>query len=87
MLKITKENTVNLFSIKLLYELNVIKEKIKLFEKKYKKSFLEFEYEVKTSEENFEKWDDYMLWKANIKSDKYIQNQLQQLQNGFYTIS
>ncbi|MDL1971291.1 MAG: hypothetical protein LWW94_10100 [Candidatus Desulfofervidaceae bacterium] len=49
-----------------LYELHVIKEKITLFERKYKKSFEEFEKEV-FEKENFEKWDDYMEWKAYLR--------------------
>ncbi len=42
-----------------LYELHIVKEKIALFEKKYGKTFEEFEKEVKIKED-FEKWDDYL---------------------------
>ena len=50
-----------------LYELHIVKEKIALFEKKYGKSFKEFEREV-FEKENFEKWDDYLEWKAYVKT-------------------
>ncbi len=50
-----------------LYELHIIKEKLSLFEKKYGKSFKEFEKEVK-EKEDFEKWDDYLEWKAYFKA-------------------
>ena len=46
------------------------KEKLELFEKKYKCTFKEFEKKVKSGEgqENFEKWDDYIEWKAYEES-------------------
>jgi len=51
----------------LLYEFHIVREKLRLFEKKYGKSFEEFEIEVK-KKEDFEKWDDYMEWKAYLKA-------------------
>jgi hypothetical protein len=50
-----------------LYELHVSREKLKLFEKKYTRSFEDFEREV-LEKEDFEKWDDYLEWKAYIKA-------------------
>jgi len=35
---------------------------------KYSKTFEEFERELKSSPENFEAWDDYMEWKACVKT-------------------
>jgi len=55
------------------YDLHIVKEKIALFEKKYGKTFSEFEKEV-LSEENFEKWDDYLEWKAYLKSLKELED-------------
>jgi len=49
------------------YDLHIVKEKIALFEKKYGKIFSEFEKKVLTKED-FEKWDDYLEWKAYVKS-------------------
>ena len=54
-----------------LYDLHIVKGKIALFEKKYGKTFSEFEKEV-LSEEDFEKWDDYLEWKAYVKSLKEL---------------
>jgi hypothetical protein len=55
-----------------LYELHIVKEKIALFEKKYGKTFEEFEREV-FEKESFEKWDDYMEWKAYLKTLEDLQ--------------
>ncbi len=55
-----------------LYELHIVKEKLTLFEKKYGKTFSDFEKEV-LSKEDFEKWDDYLEWKAYLKSLKELE--------------
>lgn len=54
------------------YDLHIVREKIALFEEKYGKTFSEFEKEI-LSEEDFEKWDDYMEWKAYVKSLKDLE--------------
>ncbi len=56
----------------LLYHLHILKQRIALFEKKHNKSFQEFEREV-LEEEDFEKWDDYMEWKAFVKEFEEIE--------------
>lgn len=72
MTTISEEKIKELYFLNLLYELHRVSEKIKLFESKYKVNFEEFEKLVKTEEENFEHWDDYMEWKA-------LERKLQQL--------
>lgn len=64
-------------TLAMLYEKHVVEEKLRLFEKKYGKSFKEFEEEVK-EKEDFEKWDDYMEWKAYLKSHEDINKRLMQ---------
>ncbi len=54
----------NFMQLKLLSELTIIKEKIKLFQKKYNLKFNEFQKKVKEGEEKFDEWDDYLEWKA-----------------------
>lgn len=70
-LEISRQDIENYVKMKLYTELTLIKEKLKLFEKKYQCDFSQFEQSVTTAEEeNFERWDDYMEWKAFHK--KYI---------------
>jgi len=46
--------------------------KIKQFEKKYKMDFSDFETRIKAaSEEDFEEWDDYILWESYVKAYQY----------------
>ena len=65
---ISKKDVENYVKMKLYTELTLIKEKLSLFEKKYTCDFSQFEKEVnEADEEDFEKWDDYMEWKAFFK--------------------
>jgi len=46
--------------------------KIKECEKKYKMDFSDFEAKINSaSEENFEEWDDYILWESYVKAYQY----------------
>ncbi len=49
---------------KALTKLEYYHSRCKQFEKKYKKSLEEFKKEVESSEENFEWWDDLILWEG-----------------------
>ena len=68
----TKETIRNMFFANLFYEIHKTEEAISLFNKKYGKIFEEFEKEIKNSKENFEAWDDYLEWKAYIKTLKKL---------------
>jgi hypothetical protein len=68
-MQLTEETLIEIIK---LYELHIIKEKLKLFEKKYSKTFEEFEKEV-LEKEDFEKWDDYLEWKAYLKTLKSLE--------------
>ena len=87
MILLDKRETINLYSLSSLYEIHTVKEKIKLFEKKYRRSFKEFEIDVKKGEENFEHWDDYMEWKAYKKTYNTLLKKKKQISNGDYQIS
>ena len=71
---LNKEKLINIYKAELLYELHRASECIRLFEAKYGKSFEEFKKELTSSSENFEAWDDYMEWKACIKTLDTIKN-------------
>jgi len=63
--EITRQDIENYVKMKLYTELTLIREKLALFEKKYKCDFPGFEKSISADEEeDFERWDDYMEWKA-----------------------
>jgi len=71
----------NFQRFKLIPELALIMDRIKLFEQKYNMPFNEFEKFVNDNEENFENWDAYIEWKAYIESMKDIKLKLDKLKN------
>ena len=66
--EITRKDIENYVKMKFYTELTLIKEKLALFEKKYNCDFSQFEKSInEAKEEDFERWDDYMEWKAFYK--------------------
>ena len=78
---VSKEKLLNIYKAELLYELHRAPECIRLFEIKYGKTFEEFEKDLKSSSENFEAWDDYMEWKACIKTLDTLRKELQEIED------
>ena len=68
--------------LKILSHITIVKEKIKLFENKYKCKFENFENKVKKEKkEEFEKWDDYIEWKAYVDTLRYLERKLKDVDN------
>ncbi|MDA3861609.1 MAG: hypothetical protein PF445_10315 [Melioribacteraceae bacterium] len=82
MTTISKDSIKELYSVNLLYELHIVEEKISLFFSKYKLSFLEFEKKIKSKNESFEEWDDYLEWKGYQKKEKQLKLEKKDLDNG-----
>ncbi|MCX7736158.1 MAG: hypothetical protein N2319_05555 [Candidatus Kapabacteria bacterium] len=88
MVKINFEQVKDYQLYSIIYQIHNIKDKLSFFEKKYNKNFQEFEEEIKSnSEENFEKWDDYIQWKAYIKSYQKLNSEREDILNGNYQFS
>jgi len=84
---VSKERLLNIYKAELLYELHRASECIRIFEIKYGKTFEEFERELKSSPENFKAWDDYMEWKACMKTLNTLRKELQEIKNGNIKLS
>ena len=70
---VSKKDVENYLKMKLYTELTLIKEKLSLFEKKYKCDFFQFEKRInEAEEEDFDRWDDYMEWKAFYKKYNHL---------------
>ncbi len=65
----------------ILSQLALIKEKIKFFENKYRCKFEDFEKKLKESGENFEKWDDFIEWKAYVESARDLQRKMREIEH------
>jgi len=71
---VSQQDIINYAKMKLYTDLTLVKEKLALFKKKYDCDFNIFENQVKSAtEEDFERWDDYIEWKAfNQKQERLL---------------
>ena len=87
MITITKTNISEWLLLDVYSEMNTVTEKLKFFERKYNKTFSEFEQSIADEKENFEKYDDYIEWKAYIQVRESIEKRITDIQNGNIEIS
>ena len=67
--------------LKIISELTMIREKNRLFERKYKCSLDEFKQKFTKNDENFKEWDDFIEWTAYIESEKNLIDKLDEVEN------
>lgn len=88
MITITKQQITEWILLDYLAKLHSLKEKISYYNKKYNTNFEEFEKQIKTaSKEDFEKWDDYIEWKAFNSFYNSYQNQIEEVKNGNFQLA
>jgi hypothetical protein len=87
MLVLEKEEVSNALILELKSNLNSIEDKIEFFKKKYKKTFESFEIDVSSKKEDFEKWDDFIEWKAYYDFYKITLSKIKDLENGDFKIN
>ncbi|MDH7579009.1 MAG: hypothetical protein QHH75_14620 [Bacillota bacterium] len=67
--------------LKIISEMVLVKEHIKLFEQKYGCAFQDFEKKVKQEAEDFGQWDDYIEWKAYQKSFEGLKKKIGEIEH------
>ena len=77
---VSKEEIKTFEKLTAISQIAPIKERIRFFEKKYWYTFKVFEKKVKQEKENFEKWDDYIEWKAYVESLKNLESKLRKIE-------
>ena len=79
-LKIAKDEIKDYERLKIISRLAIVKGKIELFEKKYGFPFKEFNKKIKKKEnEDFNVWDDYIEWKAYIKTLEELKQRIKEI--------
>ena len=63
---VSKEEVKGFEKLKAISQIAPIKERIRLLESKYGCTLGEFKNKIKQEKEDFEKWDEYIEWKAYI---------------------
>ena len=77
---VSKEEIKTFEKLTTISQIVPIKEKIRFFEKKYGCAFKVFKEEIRQEEENFEKWDDCIEWKAYVESLKDLESKLRKIE-------
>ncbi|WP_240921963.1 hypothetical protein [Thermococcus sp. ES12] len=78
---ISKRDVLAHEKLRVISELAPIREKIRMFEEKYGMTIEEFEKKLKSSEESFEAWDDYIEWKAYVKKLEELKSRLREIKH------
>ena len=67
--------------LNLISEIAPLKERIRSFERKYRCNLKAFEDELKLLSEDFERWDDFIEWKAYADSVKELEAKLRKIED------
>jgi len=88
MITIQKQNVANWLLAEYLANSHVVNEKIRLYERKYAKSWDEFSKEIELdTEEDFGRWDDYIEWKACVKTAEDLALKIREVRHGNFKIT
>ena len=82
MVIVDKKHVSRLLLVEAYSKKHTAEEKVAFFQRKYNKSFDEFEKKMHTNEENYIRYDDYMEWKAYIRCLESINLRIKDLKNG-----
>jgi hypothetical protein len=67
---------------------HAINEKLRLFEHKYAQTWDEFAKQVAAApDEDFNQWDDYIEWKAYLKTAKDLAFKIEEVKHGHFEIT
>lgn len=88
MILVQKQSVANWLLAEYLATSHTVNEKLRLFECKYAKTWDEFSQEIEvTTEEDFGRWDDYIEWKAYIKTAQDIASKIDEVKRGNFEVS
>jgi len=81
-LRVSKDEIKEYEKLKIITQITSIRERIRLFETKYGCKFEKFERDVKTrQEEDFDIWDNYIEWRAYLKSLGELEGRIKEIEN------
>jgi hypothetical protein len=81
-LSVTKKDIIEYKKLEVISQMSSIKSKIEQFESKYGCKFEDFEKKLREErDENFEEWDDYIEWRAYVKTLEELKGKLREIEN------
>lgn len=87
MTTINKQHISELILMEAYADLHKVQDRIAHYEKKYATHFEDFEKIMNQEEEDFEKYDDYIEWKAYLNQLKDLRQKIKDIKSGNYQVS
>ncbi|MBT7094111.1 MAG: hypothetical protein HN936_12750 [Bacteroidetes bacterium] len=87
MITINKQDVGNWLLLEYLSDLYTVREKLHLFEQKYKQPWETFEANIASGKEDFSIWDDYIEWKAYIKTGEELSSKIDEVRHGNFKVA
>lgn len=88
MITVQKQSVANWLMAEYLANAYTANEKIRLFEQKYGQTWDEFSEEINnTSDEDFARWDDYIEWKACVKTAEDLAAKIDEVKHGNFEVA
>ena len=87
MTTINKQHISELILMELYADLHKVQDRIAQYEKKYAMQIDDFEKMMKEEEEDFEKYDHYIEWKAYLNQLKDLRQKIKDIKSGNYQVS
>jgi hypothetical protein len=78
-IRVSKDEVRVFEKLKAISQIAPIKERIRFFEGKYGCTLGEFEATIEREKEDFERWDDYIEWKAYAESLKDLESKMRDI--------
>ena len=77
---VSKNEVKSIEKLKVISQIAPLKERIRSLEKKYGCDLQAFEERIKEPPEDFERWDDFIEWKAYSESAKEFEARLKMIE-------
>ena len=84
---VSKSEVADLLRLDLMARLREAEEKEALYRRTHQQSFEAFEQTVQQGEEDFERWDDYVEWKAYRRVRQNLEQKIEALRRGDFEIA
>ena len=78
---VSRDEVIGFEKLKAISQIAPIKERIRFFESKYGCTLGVFKDRIEREKEDFEKWDDFIEWRAYIGSLKDLESKMRDIED------
>jgi hypothetical protein len=88
MITVSKQEVGNWLLMEYMAARHTAQSRLRFFEQKYRQSWEDFDNKIKLSEkEDFDIWDDYIEWKAYVKTAKELSAKIDEVRHGNFAVT